>query len=112
MVEKLKNKTVTKEMLVEYINLNSAMSMVQIKQFVDAFFSEISEILGSGHELKLPGFGNFKLMDKLARPGRNPKSGEPCMIEPRRVVTFKAGKKMRAIVQSKMSGIDEELNGE
>ena len=48
--------------------------------------------------MKLSGFGNFELRDKKQRPGRNPKTGEEIPITARRVVSFKAGQKLKARV--------------
>lgn len=56
---------------------------------VNSLFDTIRETLASGEDVKLSGFGNFTLRDKVARPGRNPKTGVPCEIHARRVVTFK-----------------------
>lgn len=73
---------------------------LQAKQFIDQFFEEIRRSLAAGEEVKLSGFGNFQLREKKARPGRNPKTGEEVCISARRVVTFKAGQKMRQRVSS------------
>ena len=67
------------------------------------FFEEIKTALINNEEVKLSGFGNFELIDKKARPGRNPKTGEDVTISARRVVTFRAGNKLR----KKISTIDE-----
>jgi integration host factor subunit alpha len=69
------------------------------KQIVDAFFAEIILALTRGESVKLSGFGNFQLRDKGSRPGRNPKTLEEVAIAPRRVVTFRAGQKLRARVE-------------
>ncbi|CAK0779296.1 hypothetical protein CCP4SC76_6820001 [Gammaproteobacteria bacterium] len=45
-------------------------------------------MLKSGGQVKLSGFGNFNLLEKKPRPGRNPKTGEDVSIAPRRVVAF------------------------
>ena len=42
----------------------------------------------------------FELIDKKARPGRNPKTGENVTIKARRVVTFRAGNKLRQKIAS------------
>ena len=57
---------------------------------VNALFDTIRATLASGEDVKLSGFGNFTLREKRARPGRNPKNGEPSEIRARRVVTFRA----------------------
>ena len=84
------------EQLYEELGLNKR----EAKEFVEVFFSEISEILVSGLDVKISGFGNFVLRDKKARPGRNPKTGEDVMISSRRVVTFRAGQKLKARVEN------------
>ena len=49
--------------------------------------------------IKLSSFGNFILREKSERPGRNPKTGEEVMISARKVVTFKAGPKLKKATQ-------------
>jgi integration host factor subunit alpha len=67
----------------------------EAKEFIDLVFETMRGILETGTELKVSCFGNFSLRNKKERPGRNPKTGEDIPIEPRRVVTFKAGKKLK-----------------
>ena len=74
---------------------------------VVAFFEEISDALERNEAVKLSGFGNFALRDKRERPGRNPKTGETVPVAARRVVTFRAGRKLRArVAQTKPSSAD------
>ena len=68
------------------------------KELVDSFFEEVVDLLCDDTDVKLSGFGNFDLHDKRARPGRNPKTGEAVPISARRVVTFKAGQKLKMII--------------
>jgi len=84
------------ETLYDELGLNKR----EAKEFVEIFFNEISSILVSGLDVKISGFGNFILRDKKARPGRNPKTGEDVKISPRRVVTFRAGQKLKARVEN------------
>jgi integration host factor subunit alpha len=58
----------------------------------------VVEALGRGEEVKLSGFGVFQVRSKRARMGRNPKTGEPAAIDPRRVITFRASQVMKARV--------------
>ncbi|QFQ31977.1 integration host factor subunit alpha [Buchnera aphidicola] len=69
------------------------------KSFVDFFFEEVRKSLEKGENVKLSGFGNFELKNKKERPGRNPKTGEKVIISKRRVVTFKAGQKLKNRVE-------------
>jgi|TARA_B100001063_G_scaffold231866_1_gene246386 integration host factor subunit alpha len=84
------------ETLYEELGLNKR----EAKEFVEIFFNEISETLISGLDVKISGFGNFILRDKKERPGRNPKTGEDVTISPRRVVTFRAGQKLKSRVEN------------
>lgn len=67
-------------------------------QLVENFFEEICQALEQGEEVKLPGIGNFNILHKKARPGRNPKTGEPVTIKSRRVVSYLPSNKLKTKV--------------
>ncbi len=72
----------------------------EARQLVDLYFEELVASLADGERIRLSGFGNFELRDKNERPGRNPKTGEKVPIPARRVVTFKAGLKLKSRVEA------------
>ena len=72
------------------------MNKREAKDVVELFFEEIKEAIEQGEPGKISGFGKFGLRDKGGRPGRNPKTGEEIPITARRVVTFRAGQKLKA----------------
>jgi integration host factor subunit alpha len=77
----------------------------EAKDMVELFFEEIKRTLEQGEAVKISGFGNFGLRDKVGRPGRNPKTREEIPITARRVVTFRAGQKLKAhLYQSASNG--------
>ncbi len=84
------------EHLFETLGLNKRES----KELVELFFEEVRASLESGESVKISGFGNFNLRDKSERPGRNPKTGEEIPITARRVVTFRAGHKLKTRVEN------------
>jgi integration host factor subunit alpha len=84
------------ELLFEQVGLNKR----EAKDMVETFFDEIRNALERGESVKLSGFGNFQLRDKPQRPGRNPKTGEEIPITARRVVTFHASQKLKAMVET------------
>jgi len=59
--------------------------------------------LEKGQQVKLSGFGVFQVRAKRARMGRNPKTGEPAAIDPRRVIGFRASQVMKARVDRALS---------
>ena len=87
--------TITKLHLVNHLHKFLGLSKTDSKDLIEAFFEEIKNSLINNEEVKLSGFGNFKLIEKKSRLGRNPKTGEPATISARRVVTFRAGQKLR-----------------
>ena len=94
------------DVLFDQVGLNKRES----KEMVDAFFDELRACLVRGEMVKLSGFGNFQLRDKPSRPGRNPKTGESIPISARRVVTFHASQKLKAVVQDPkavQAGLDD-----
>jgi integration host factor subunit alpha len=92
--------TLTKAELAELLFDNVGLNKREAKDMVEAFFEVIRDALESGDSVKLSGFGNFQLRDKPQRPGRNPKTGEAIPIAARRVVTFHASQKLKALVES------------
>ena len=93
--------TLTKAELADMlVDKASIISKSDAKEIVEMFFEEIRATLERGEEVKISGFGNFQLRDKPQRPGRNPKTGEEVPITARRVVTFHASQKLKAMVEN------------
>jgi len=70
-------------------------------EILEKFLALIKETLQKGETVKLAGFGNFFVRQKNARMGRNPKTGEPVEIAPRRVVRFKPSQEFRRLGATK-----------
>jgi integration host factor subunit alpha len=92
--------TLTKQKMADKICDKTGFSKVDAEKIVEATFETIIETLGKGEVVKLSGFGNFDLIDKPERPGRNPRTGEETPISRRRVVTFRAGNKLKSRIES------------
>lgn len=97
--DSLQTSTLTKAQLAEKLFDNIGLNKREAKDMVDAFFDLIVQELVQGRDVKISGFGNFQLRSKSPRPGRNPRTGELISIEARRVVTFHASHKLKAVVQ-------------
>lgn len=96
----------SKAELADFISEVIGLSKREAKDLVEEFFEEISTALINGTDVRLSGFGNFTTRDKAPRPGRNPKTGEEIPITARRVVTFRAGQKLRHRVDAVIDGSD------
>ncbi len=89
----------TKADMVESLFNELGLNKREALELVDLCFHQLVACLALGEPVKLSGFGNFDLRDKVARPGRNPKTGEKVPIPARRVVTFRPGGKLKARVE-------------
>ncbi len=66
--------------------------------FVDAFIYEVTKALKKGHEVRLVGFGTFKVVKRKARTGVNPQTGQKMRIPARKVPKFVPGKELKKAV--------------
>ena len=98
-VDSLETASVTKAQLADLLFEQLGLNKRESKDMVDAFFDLITGQLVAGIDVKITGFGNFQIRTKAARPGRNPRTGEPIAIDARRVVTFHASHKLKNQIQ-------------
>jgi integration host factor subunit alpha len=96
--------TLTKAELADLLFEKVGFNKREAKDMVESFYEEVRIALQNGDGVKLSGFGNFHLRDKPQRPGRNPKTGEEIPITARRVVTFHASQKLKAMVEKSQHG--------
>ncbi|MEE8430918.1 MAG: HU family DNA-binding protein [Candidatus Desulfatibia sp.] len=66
---------------------------------VDCVLSSITKALEKGDSVSLIGFGTFKVVDRKARKGRNPQTGEEIYIAASKVPKFVAGKALKEAVK-------------
>ena len=69
-------------------------SKVEAERKIDAIFNEMELLFKSGEDLNFIGFGKFEVVERAARTGRNPKTGEEIKIDPKKAIKFKPGKKL------------------
>lgn len=81
-----------KSELVAHIATSAGLTKAQATAALQAFETSVIDTLANGGEVTLIGFGTFKVTDRAARTGRNPKTGEEIQIAASKVPTFKAGK--------------------
>ena len=90
--------TITKANLIEKISNRLGLSKSDSQNLVENFFEIISKSLESGEDVKISGFGTFKLKKKNTRPGRNPMTGEVIPVSARTIVKFSASSKFKSMV--------------
>lgn len=85
----------TKQELVAAMAEATGVSKKQADENVEAFCGIITVSLAEGAEITLPGIGKFSVVQKAARTGRNPKTGEAVKIAARRAPKFSASKVLK-----------------
>ena len=90
----------TKADIVNALYEKIGLSKKETAHIVEVVLETLKENLEEGKKIKLAGFGNFVVRQKVARKGRNPKTGEEIEISRRRVVTFRPSQILRKAVNS------------
>ncbi len=87
----------TKNELIAEVAEKTKLPRAHAVEAVEATFQAISDTLGKGEEVKVAGFGNFKVVKREAREGRDPRSGQPVQIQASIRPKFSAGKALKDI---------------
>jgi integration host factor subunit beta len=85
----------TKAELVEEVARVTQLTKKQAEEIVNTVFLTIVESLRTGRKIELRGFGSFRIRNRGARVGRNPKTGEKVEVPPKRIPYFKPGKELK-----------------
>jgi len=88
----------TKAELVEDVAQAADLTKKDAERLVEIVFESIIETLNQGEKIELRGFGSFRVRERGARRGRNPKTGDPVDIPAKRVPYFKPGKEMKELI--------------
>lgn len=87
-----------KEDLARSVATESKLSEAQAKAAINAVFSAIQGALAEGDEVTISGFGSFRVVERAAREGRNPQTGEKMQIAARKSPTFRPGTQLKRAV--------------
>ena len=96
--------TVTRSDLREAVHREIGLPAREAADLVETVIEAIAERLEAGETVRISGFGSFTLRDKAPRLGRNPKTGEPAEISPRRVVAFRPSSILKRRIGERMAG--------
>ena len=85
----------TKADLVDRIFEKIGLSKKEAQEIIEMLFDTMKQTFVEGESVKISGFGTFNVRNKVARRGRNPKTGEELEISPRKVITFRASNQLK-----------------
>lgn len=81
--------------LIDMLASEKNISFKRAEQVVNEIFTGMSEALLDGERIEIRGFGSFEIREYGSYTGRNPKTGEPIEVKPKRLPFFKVGKELR-----------------
>lgn len=87
--------TLTRAGIAVAIQQDLGISRLLARRLVDSIIRIMRDALAADGELKVVYFGTFSVIQKKARTGRNPKTGELHPVTARRVIGFKASKDLK-----------------
>ena len=94
------NKTDLVESLAEEHELTKSFA----RELVDGVFERIVEAARKGEEVALFGFGKFKIAERAARKGRNPRTGEAVKIAASKSLKFTPARSLKTSLNAKKRG--------
>ncbi|MFZ0132843.1 MAG: HU family DNA-binding protein [Desulfobacterales bacterium] len=74
-------------------------SKFEAAKIIQIFFDSMAEALAAGERVEIRGLCSFFVKEYKAYTGRNPKTGEKVLINPKRLPFFKSGKELRERVE-------------
>lgn len=80
--------------LTKKVATRAGLTGVKATTAVNAMLDAIAEAIEEGEEVRLIGFGSFKVTETRERRGRNPRTGEPITIPAGRRLSFSPGAKL------------------
>ena len=87
--------------VVDEVAAASSMTQTDVDKVIRAYEDALKRQLAGGGEVRIVGFGTFKVSHRAARMGRNPKTGEPLKIGASKNVRFSAGKAFKEALDAK-----------
>lgn len=89
----------TKSELITLVTERSpGLSRKDTEVIVDTIMESMTAALAAGEKIELRGFGSFKVKERTARVGRNPRTGVKVNISHKRTLLFKPAKELRILV--------------
>ena len=87
-----------KSEIMEELANQTGLTKAEVEKVYNATFDLFKNELGRGNNVSVAGFGTFRISERAARDGRNPRTGETIKIAASKNVGFKAGTALKEVV--------------
>jgi integration host factor subunit beta len=85
----------TKSDLIELVSNKLHLPKGKAELIVNCIFDSMEESLKRGERIEIRGFGSFEIRHYKSYEGRNPRTGDPVEVQPKRLPFFKVGKELK-----------------
>lgn len=89
-----------KSELIDLISQKANLPRKRAEAAVNVIFGAMTDSLVEGGRIEIRGFGSFVSKYYEEYQGRNPRTGEPIHVPPKRLPFFKVGKELRELVNT------------
>src|SRR5437016_5990642 len=106
------NDLMTKSELIEAVSERTKLPKGKAELIVNCIFDSMVDALKKGEGIEIRGFGSFTVREYKSYEGRNPRTGQPVHVQPKRLPFFKVGKELRERVnESRNKGMTAGAGG-
>ena len=85
----------TKSELIDRVAQETGLTKGRAEMVINAIFDSMTDALAKNDGIEIRGFGSFTVRQYKAYEGRNPRTGDPVHVAPKRLPFFKVGKELR-----------------
>lgn len=90
----------TKSELIEAVAAKLKLPKGKAELVVNCVFDSMVDALKRSEGIEIRGFGSFTVRNYKSYEGRNPRTGDPVSVKPKRLPFFKVGKDLRERVDN------------
>lgn len=84
--------------LIEHLAIKRDISNRRAEEIVNLIFNSMTEAMIEGDRIEIRGLGSFVIKSYETYTGRNPKTGDPITVRPKKLPFFKVGKELKEMV--------------
>jgi DNA-binding protein HU-beta len=90
-----------KSQLIEAVASDSGLTKADCARAIESLLDTVTRTLKKGDEVVITGFGKFSVVQRAARQGVNPRTGERLRIKASKAPRFSAGASLKQAVSPK-----------
>ncbi|MDR3000580.1 MAG: integration host factor subunit beta [Fibromonadaceae bacterium] len=91
---------ITKKDLVNEISSRTGLPQIETKKIVECFLDSVARSLKDGNNIEIRGFGRFKIRNRNGYEARNPRTGEPIIVEAGKKPVFEPSRELKKVLNA------------